>query len=172
VWVLVKESNFVIKNILKMIQRKQTAYLLLTILLSFLFLKGNNLNFIDKAGSVIKVTFSGLFRSTGGQGFEFIERFWPLSLIILLIPVISLITILLFKNRKTQLWFALSGIILATGFVLLSIYYIYIISLNYGTQIVPGYKMLIQILLLIFNCMAYSGIKNDDKLVKSYDRLR
>jgi hypothetical protein len=155
-----------------MIQRKQTVYLSLTILLSIIFLKGNILNFIDKSGSGIKVTFDGIFRNAGMQGFEFIERLWPLSVVIVLIPAISLITILLFKNRKIQLWFALSGIILAAGFVLLSIYYTYIISHNYATQIIPGYKMLIQILLLIFNCLAYGGIIKDDKLVKSYDRLR
>jgi RsiW-degrading membrane proteinase PrsW (M82 family) len=144
----------------------------LTILLSFLFLKGNILNFGDRSGSVIKVTFNGLFRNSGGQGFEFIERFWPISVVIILIPLISLITILLFRNRKTQSWFALSGIFLAGGLVLLSVYYTYVISLNYATQIVPGFKMLIPMLLLILNYLAYRGIKKDDDLVKSYDRLR
>lgn len=155
-----------------MIQRKQSIFLSLTILLSFLFLKGSNLNFIDKSGSVIKVTLAGIFRNTAGEGLEFIDRSWPLSAFIILIPVISFITILLFKNRKMQLRFAITGIILAAGFVILSVYYIYIISLNYGTHIVPGYKMLITILLLIFNYLAYKGIRKDDDLVKSYDRLR
>ena len=155
-----------------MIQRKQSVYLSLTTLLSFLFLTGSNLSFVDKSGYMIKVTFNGTFRNTGGQGFEFFERFWPFSVVIIIIPVISLITIFLFNDRKTQLRFALSGIILAAGFVLFSLYYTYIICLNYGTQIVPGYKMLIQILLLIFNYLAYRGIKKDDDIVKSYDRLR
>ena len=168
-----KETIFTeILTLIIMIQRVQSFYLSLTILLSLLFLKGGNLNFTDKAGSVIKVAFNGIFRNSGGQAFEFIERCRPLSAVILLIPVISFITILLFKNRKIQLWFALSGIILAAGFVLLSVYYTYIISLNYGAQIVQGYKMLIQIVLVIFNCLAYIGIKKDDNLVKSYDRLR
>jgi uncharacterized membrane protein len=155
-----------------MIQRIQSLYLSLTTLLSFLFLKGSIMNFVDKSGSVIKVTFNGIYRNTGGESHELIGRFWPLSAIIILVPVISLITIFLFKNRKIQLWFAFSGIILAAGFVLLSIYYTYNIIHNYGTQIVPGFKMLAGILLLAFNCLAYSGIRKDDELVKSYDRLR
>jgi hypothetical protein len=155
-----------------MIQRKQTVYLSLTILLSLLFLTGNTLNFIDKSGSAIKIAFNGIFRTAEGQGLEFIDRFWPFTVVIVLIPAISLITILLFKDRKIQLWFALSGIVLAISFVLISIYFIYAISHNYGMHIVPGYKMLIQILLLIFNYLAYRGIKKDDDLVKSYDRLR
>jgi hypothetical protein len=155
-----------------MIQRKQTIYQLLTIIMSFLFLKGDILSFVDKSGSVIKVTLYGVLRNAVGQDFELIERSWPLSVVIVLIPVISLITILLFKNRKIQLLVAFSGIILAAGFVLFSIYYTYIICHNYATQIIPGYKMLIEILLLTFNYLAYRGIKKDDELIKSYDRLR
>jgi hypothetical protein len=155
-----------------MIQRIQTLYLFLTTLLSFLFLKGNVLNFIDKSGTMIKVTFNGIYRDAGGESLELIGRFWPLSAIIILVPVLSVITIFLFKNRKIQLWFAFSGILLAVGFVLLSIYYSYTIIHNFGTQIVPGYKMLAGILLFTFNYLAYRGIRKDDDLVKSYDRLR
>jgi Domain of unknown function (DUF4293) len=155
-----------------MIQRIQSLYLSLTILLSLLFLKGSILNFIDKSESVIKITFRWIIRDTGVQGFELIEKILPLSIIIILIPALSLLTILFFKNRKIQLWLALSGIFLAAGLILISSYYIYIVCTKYSTEIIPGFKMVLPVLILIFAILAYRGIRKDDRLIKSYDRLR
>ena len=155
-----------------MIQRIQSLYLLLTTLLSLLFLKGSFLNFVDKTGSVIKVTFNGIIRDTGGQGFELIEKLLPLTALIILIPAISLVIIFIFKNRKIQLWLALSVIILIVGFIFVSIFYSWFVITEYGAELVPGFKMVIPVLILIFSILAYRGIRKDDNLVKSYDRLR
>ncbi|MBE3086452.1 MAG: DUF4293 domain-containing protein [Bacteroidetes bacterium] len=155
-----------------MIQRIQSFYLFLTTLLSLLFLKGSFLNFIDKTGSVIKVTFNGIVRDTGGQGFEQIEKLLLLTVFMVLIPVLSLVTIFIFKNRKIQLWLALSLIILTCGFIVVSFYYSWFIITEYGAEIVPGFKMVIPLLMLVFAVLAYRGIRKDDRLIKSNDRLR
>jgi hypothetical protein len=155
-----------------MIQRIQSLYLLLTTLLSLLFLKGSFLSFIEKSGSVIKITFNGILRDTSGQGLELIEKLLPLSVLIILIPVFSFITIFLFKNRKIQLWFASSLIILISGFIVVSFCYSWLIKTEYGAEIVPGFKIVIPVLMLVFTVIAYRGIRKDDRLIKSYDRLR
>jgi hypothetical protein len=155
-----------------MIQRIQSLFLLMTIVLSLLFLGGENFGFIDKSGAVTKVTFAGLFHADGGTGTELVERTWPLTAVIVLIPVISLITMLLFRNRKIQSAFAVAGIILSAGLILLSVYYTVVISINYSSQIIPGLKLIIPVILLALNILAYRGIRKDDKLIKSYDRLR
>jgi hypothetical protein len=155
-----------------MIQRIQSLYLLLTTLLSLLFLKGSFLSFIEKSGSVIKITFNGILRDTSGQGFELIEKLLPVSAFIIFIPVFSLITLFFFKNRKIQLWFALSVIIFIIGFIFVLIYYSWIVITKYSTEIVPGFKMVIPLLMLVFAVLAYRGIRKDDRLIKSYDRLR
>lgn len=155
-----------------MIQRIQSLYLLLTTLLSLLFLKGSFLNFIDKSGSVIKITFGGIIKDTGEQGFEVVEKLLPLTALIILIPAISLVIIFIFKNRKIQLWLALSVIILIVGFIFVSIFYSWFVITEYGAEIVPGFKMVIPVLILIFAILAYRGIRKDDRLIKSYDRLR
>ena len=155
-----------------MIQRIQSLYLLLTTLLSLLFLKGSFLNFIEKSGTVIKITFNGIARDAGGQGQELIEKLLPVSAFIILIPVFSLITIFIFKNRKIQLRFALSVIIFIIGFIFVLIYYSWIVITEYRAEIVLGFKMAIPLLMLIFAVLAYRGIKKDDLLIKSYDRLR
>jgi hypothetical protein len=155
-----------------MIQRIQSLFLLLTIVLSLLFLSGDNLGFMDKSGAVTKVTFTGFFRVDGGAGTELVERTWPLTTVIVLIPVISLITLLLFRNRKIQSGFAVAGIVLCAGLILLSVYYIVEIGKTYGTRIIPGLKLILPVLLLAFNILAYRGIKKDEDLIRSYDRLR
>jgi len=155
-----------------MIQRIQSLYLLLTTLLSLLFLNGSILNFINNSGSAIRITFTGIVKSSEGQGIEVINNLLPLSVIIVIIPVLSLITIFFFKNRNVQVW--LSGILitLVAGIILISIYCSYLIITQYNGEIVPGIKMALPLLLLILSILAFRGIRKDDRLVKSYDRLR
>ncbi|MCX6327630.1 MAG: DUF4293 family protein [Bacteroidia bacterium] len=155
-----------------MFLRIQSLYLSLTILLSLLFLNGSYLNFIDKSESVIKVTFAGIIRDTNGRGFELIEKLIPLSVIIVLIPALSLVIFLLFKYRKIQLWLALSEIVLCAGLIVMGFLYSCYVSAKYVTDIIFGIKMIIPVLMLIFAILAYRGIKKDDHLIKSYDRLR
>jgi hypothetical protein len=121
---------------------------------------------------VIKVTFRGIIRDAGVQGFELIEKLLPLSFIIILIPALSLIIIFFFKNRKIQLWLTLSMIILVLGLIIVSIFYSCFVISKYGAEIIPEFKMVIPVLMLIFVILAYRGIRKDDRLIKSYDRLR
>jgi hypothetical protein len=144
----------------------------LTILLSLLFSKGSFLKFVDKSGNVIKVTFSGIIKETEVHGFELAEKLIPLSAILILIPALALITILLFKNRKIQLLLALSLIILTAGLIFISVYYSWYIISEYVSDFVPEYKLVIPVLMLLFTILAYLGIRKDDLLVRSYDRLR
>ena len=155
-----------------MIQRLQSLYLSLTIILSFLFLKGSYLTFINQSGSIIKVTFSGIISNAGGQGNVLIEKLLPLSLFIIIIPILSLITIIIYKNRKIQIILAITGIILSAAFISIIAFYSYSICVKYNTELVPGWKIVLPFLILIFYSLAYRGIRKDDQLVKSYDRIR
>jgi len=155
-----------------MIQRIQSLYLFLTTLLSLLFLNGSFLSFINKTGTVIKITFTSMVKSSEGQGIELINKLLPLSIIILLIPVLSLVTIFVFKKRNIQLLLSKILIGLVTGLILVSGYYSYIIITDYSGEIVPGVKMALPLIMLILSILAFRGIRKDDRLVKSYDRLR
>lgn len=155
-----------------MIQRIQSVFLLLIVLISLLLFKGNFLVFTENTGFVINVTFNGIFRDTNGQGIVMIERLLPLSVLIVLIPVLSLVTIFFFKKRVIQLWLSKVLIGLLSMFILVSCFYIYLIVSKYSGQIIPGIKMVIPLVLLILSILAFRGIRKDDELVKSYDRLR
>jgi len=155
-----------------MIQRIQSVYFFLTTILSIIFLQGSFLSFINNTGDVYKIGFNDIVRSTQGQAPEIIGSILPLTIIIILVAVLSVITIFFFKNRKLQL--LLSGILTAliSVLILVSFYYSYSVISKYDTTFVPGVKMALPFLQLIFSILAYRGIKKDDKLVKSYDRLR
>jgi hypothetical protein len=155
-----------------MIQRIQSVYLFLTTILSILFLNGSFLSFINKTGDVFRIGFTDIVRTAQGQSPEIIGKILPMAIIVILVAFLSLVTIFLFKNRKIQL--LLSGILTGlTGVLLLvSFYYSYSVVSKYDATFVPGIKMALPFLQLIFSILAYRGIKKDDQLVKSYDRLR
>jgi predicted HAD superfamily Cof-like phosphohydrolase len=54
----------------------------------------------------------------------------------------------------------------------MTLYYLLWVTGKFQTELVPGVKMLIPLLILTFGILAFIGIKKDEKLVKSYDRLR
>ncbi|HMA65173.1 MAG TPA: DUF4293 family protein, partial [Chitinispirillaceae bacterium] len=64
-----------------MIQRIQSLFLFLTTLLSLIFLKGSFLSFINKTGSVINITFTGIMKSTDGQAFEQVQNVMPITIL-------------------------------------------------------------------------------------------
>jgi lipopolysaccharide export LptBFGC system permease protein LptF len=170
--VIDKKELFLCQNLMIMIQRIQSAYLFFITLLSLIFIKGSFLNFADKTGAVIKVTFNGIVRVNVGQSPEMIEKLLPLSVLIILIAAVSLITIFIFKNRKIQLWFSLLLMILAAVFVIALFHVSFHIVSKFEAGIIPGFKMFLPVLILIISILAYRGIKKDDQLVKSYERLR
>ena len=155
-----------------MIQRIQSLYLSLTIILTLIFLKGSFLTFIDKSGSVIKVTLKGLMKVTSGPVFEILEKLLPLSALIICIPTLALAALLLYKNRKIQKWFTLAIIIIASGLIMILGYYSLNICSNYNASLLFNFKMVIPVIILVFAILAYRGIRKDDLLIKSYDRLR
>jgi uncharacterized membrane protein len=155
-----------------MIQRIQSIYFSLITLLSLVFISGSFLNFADSTGAEINVTFNGIVRDRIGQNPEIIEKLLPLSVLIILIPIVSLIAIFIFKNRKLQLRFSLFLVILAAVFLIASIHVSFRIVSKFDARLIPGFKMILPIVILVLSILAYRGIKKDDRLVKSYDRLR
>jgi hypothetical protein len=155
-----------------MIQRVQTLYFSLIALIALLFFNGSFLDFTGNTGAVIKVTFNAIFRSVAGQNPEMVEKLLPLTLIIILIPVVSLITIFIFKNRKIQLKFSLILIVITSLFLIALIHISFRVISKYDMSITPGFKMILPVIILILSILAYRGIRKDDQLVKSYDRLR
>ena len=154
-----------------MIQRIQTVYLSLTILLSLLFLSGGFFSFADSSGNLIEAKIDGIFIKAN-ESTSLVHNTLPVTISVLLVTFSSLVTIFLYKSRKIQLRLAISVIVLASIFVVTEAYCIWFVTSEYNARFAPGFKMAIPAAMLIFSILAFRGIRKDDRLVKSYDRLR
>jgi hypothetical protein len=155
-----------------MIQRKQTVYLLLTTILSGLFLKGKFLVLTDKTGSETIFTFTRIFQKMPGSGNEVINRILPFTAIAILIPLVAFIVIFLYKKRPLQL--RLTLLLLILEFLLIvagAAYALSFVRIN-SDAITLTVSLLFPFVEIILTFLAYRGIKHDEKLVRSYDRLR
>jgi hypothetical protein len=155
-----------------MFQRIQTLYLLFTTILPLVLLKLKLLGFTNGDGGGYYLGFKGLYTSGTDQILNLTGQFWPVSLLILLIPAISLITIFLFRNRKLQMKLSLAIMFLSTGLVAIEVFYSFSIMKEFHAELIPGMLMVVPPLILIFSILAWRGIKKDENLVRSYDRLR
>jgi hypothetical protein len=155
-----------------MIQRIQSVYLLLTTILSGLFLTGNIFSFFNKENSEFIMNFRGLYEVPSDKSYELTETIIPVTLISVLVPLISLITIFLFKNRKLQLKTTLILIMLEVLLIAVVAYYGISSIQRLDAIVAPVFRMFIPVITVILTILAYRGIKKDENLVRSYDRLR
>jgi prepilin signal peptidase PulO-like enzyme (type II secretory pathway) len=155
-----------------MIQRIQSLYLSLTILLSLLFLKGSFLKFINKSGTGYFMNFTGTWQDTGTVNPELLWKQVPVSAVIVLIIILAAIALITFRNRKLQMRITLALIISSIILIGLICYYGVTLISRYGANVEWGFRMFIPLLILILGTLAFKGIKKDENLVRSYDRLR
>jgi len=155
-----------------MIQRIQTLYLLLTSVLSLIFLNGHVIKFTEGQKNVLDVSSEGL-KITDNVGVP--ATLWILMLLtslVLIIILVSLVALFLFKRRKLQMKMAVGLITLVFLLIIASVsYYMYIAGI-YSEKIRPGLSIFILPIMLLTSWLAFRGIKKDEELVKSYDRLR
>lgn len=138
-----------------MIQRQQTLWLLLTTMAAifsfmFPFVVGDE---IQQNSAVRTVVDAGstffLLILTGGS------------------LILSTIIIFLFKNRKQQMWLCVLGVLIS-GLLI----FLYIMQMNKLIKPVPALTAVLPVIMLIGYFMAFRGIRKDEKLVKSLDKLR
>jgi len=140
--------------------------------MSIIFLKGVYLTFFDKSASPLILAMTGLHRITENGTEEKIGNVWLITIPGLIIPAVSLVTIFLYKRRDLQLLLVRILMIVVLTFMTASlIYTIYVIS-RFDADLDNWYKLLVPLFQFVLIILAFRGIKRDDDLVKSYDRLR
>lgn len=140
-----------------MIQRQQTLWLLLATaaaIASFMF------PFV--VGDEIKADNPLPVRATIDAGSTFLLLLCTGTTL-----VISTVTIFLYKNRQQQSWMVLGGILVTALLV-----FFYIKEMNRLTSPVLALSAVLPAVILFSYIMALRGIRKDDKLVKSLDKLR
>jgi len=138
-----------------MIQRQQSLWLLLAAVASFLSFK-----FPFYTGNIVENNITRFEELEGGSNF-FLLALTGASVLI------SAITIFLYKDRKTQLKLAIVGIMISI--VLLILYFTQLRKFSNGNFALTS---ILVVAILMGYIMAAKGIRRDEKLVKSLDKLR
>jgi hypothetical protein len=151
-----------------MIQRIQTLFLLAVAVLSGLMLNGDLLVMNSGSGTLFTIGFLGL----GEEGGEIIQRLWPLSFLLALVPVLALVAIFLYRKRGTQMRVTMITLLLSLGTLLLGAFYVIMFDRKIDVTIIWKIKVVFPVISAILAWLAYRAILKDDLMVKSYDRLR
>ena len=157
-----------------MIQRIQTIWLLLAAVILLGLFVFPYLNYIDLVGLGKKLFVTGSYSSVNNEAVKQ-ESFILQSIATVVLAIIPFTTIFLYNNRKLQLKLIYLEIVLIALFGI----WIYLsassilatISQSVGAQNI-GVGFFLLPISIIFLAMAIGGIRNDEKLIKSADRLR
>ena len=140
-----------------MIQRQQTLWLLLATAAAVLMFK---FPFVTGEELIIDSDMKRSIEFTAG------ERFYSIILTIASV-LISTITIFLFKNRKLQKRLCLLGFLVAAA----DLAY-FIIETRKLLSFVPALWVVLPVIIILSYILAYRNIRQDQRLVKSMDKLR
>jgi len=91
----------------------------------------------------------------------------------ILTALLAFVTIFLYKNRKTQRSLSFLGMILSIGIVALE--YFLVEDFKQGLELKGGnweFGALMPLVMVILFYLAYQGIRKDEKIIRSLERLR
>jgi len=151
-----------------MIQRIQSLYLLLStaLLIAVLFIPFGV--FQTSYGACEYTAFS-----IAGIAGKSALPLWSLPLLTLLSSVLAFITIFLYKKRDLQIRLCLINSLLIAILSMAAAAILYMVKSDmFLAEFKIGVGFLLPIVALLLNFMAMKAIKKDEKLVKSWDRIR
>ena len=155
-----------------MLQRIQTVYLLIVAILtgSMLFLPLAEI--IDEGGKILTLYSYGIINQASvNEGV--IYSTLPIAIMIAIIFTICVISIFLYKNRTRQMRFCVFNILLMIGLLgLILFYYLSVrkdIGISHHTFRLP---IVLPVINIVLTFQAFRGIRKDELLVRSYERLR
>ncbi len=161
-----------------MIQRIQTVYLFIVCILSLVCLCTGVGTYI--VGGEEVAAFSNFTFDAFGQ-FEKFESAgpWALGILLIVVTFLSIISIMLFHKRMRQLRLTIMSTILLVGYVLTYVFFAYIYKEKLllflpgqAVEFSPSIIASLPVVSIILNIFAICGIRKDEALVRSLDRLR
>jgi hypothetical protein len=159
-----------------MIQRIQTVYLLLSTLLLALIFLFPLAGFHQMSGGIVQLNYKGFVTLPKG---DILFRAYPVMALVFINILLNLFTIFQFKNRKLQIRICIYNIIAMIGLFGLVYYYYKIgvgqIATSPENDVVSSrmlWASLLPVLAAFFTYLAFKGIRRDEALIKSIDRLR
>ncbi len=153
-----------------MIQRIQSIYLLIAFAFGLSMFFTNQIEFI--ADTTYVLNFNGINAVEATETTKSISTI-ALSILLFLTPVVSLVTIFLFKKRMIQIRLCAANIGLLIGTTALTYYFgtVGLKALN-AQSLTYSVTMVFPIAGAILNFLAIRAIGKDEALVRSMDRIR
>lgn len=96
----------------------------------------------------------------------------PLAILLIVIMLVSVVAIFMYKRRKQQRMLVIIAVVIDIVAIALEAYYLNQAKNGQSNLMVLNFRVIIPVVNLILLLLASRGIKKDDDLVKSYDRLR
>ncbi|MFD2553963.1 DUF4293 domain-containing protein [Sphingobacterium tabacisoli] len=157
-----------------MIQRIQSIWLLLAAVVILGLFVFPYLNYTDLVGLGKKLLVTGSYAAVNNESVKQ-ESYLLQSIATAVLGFIPIVTIFLYKNRKRQLTLIFVEIVLICLFgiwlFVSATDTLSLISQSFGAQNI-GVGFFLLPIAIIFLAMAIGGIRKDEKLIKSADRLR
>jgi hypothetical protein len=153
-----------------MIQRKQSLWLLLAALLNagVFYFDLYRMHFITHS------TVNGADTTIDTIGQLTVSEHFPSLLVAIIMTVLPFITIFMYKQRKRQVSLSLISILTVVSFIALVLWRVANLAKLPVPPTTGSYWIgaVLPVVSFVFLILAISGIRKDDKLVKSVDRLR
>lgn len=155
-----------------MIQRIQSLYMLIITLLSIVMIFNPVAGlYNDIMGIQYELTFKGLMQININTE-SFLVNSWALTAINTAIPVLSVLIILLFKNRLLQIRLSFINIVLMAGYYGILFIYLWQFGKQLDAQWFLNVIASFPLISIILNFMAIRAIGKDIALLKSLNRIR
>lgn len=155
-----------------MIQRIQTVYLLLIVILSGFILFSpiaDLISLITKLTYLVDFKGISLVKPTGNT---LESNIWGVTTISAVVPIIALITIFSYKNRVKQIRLSVINMIFMVGYYVVLFSYLWPACSRLQADWHLRITAVLPIINLILTFLAIGAIGKDENLVKSLDRLR
>ena len=152
-----------------MIQRIQSIFLLAALILQVIFISAPLANFFMTDYTIAFYAKGFIDISTGDNLFSTL----PLHILCWGIPILTLVTLFLYKKRMLQMRICIYNILINIG--LIGMLFMQMSAFQKNNEVNTssyGIPMVIPIASIILIFLAYRGIRKDELLVKAYDRLR
>ena len=155
-----------------MIQRIQTLYLLLVVVLTTVtfFSPVAGLQHAEQA-AIYEMSYRGLFE-INVSGNNMLANTWMLTALMAFIPLLAFITIILFKKRMLQIRLIIFNIVLMAGFYGLMFIYLWQFGKSLEASLYLEIPAAFPLVGIILSIMAIRAIGKDEALIKSLNRIR
>ncbi|MCD6565498.1 MAG: DUF4293 domain-containing protein, partial [Bacteroidales bacterium] len=127
------------------------------------------LRYIDPNSNTYELTYLGLVNIDTGN---YIVKAIPLTILLVVIVLLLLITIFTYKKRILQMRLSVFSILLMLGLLGLICFYALHGKSKINSEIFYLYPVIFPVISVTLTFLAFKGVKKDEELVRSYDRIR